>query len=65
MLPLNPLQSWVFLILSFTTIGMTVRSIYWKQRYWDAERTRIYIAKLKGYESTRIDDVYRKSFFQD
>lgn len=65
MLPLNPLQSWVFLILLFTSIGMTIRSIYWKERYWDAERTRIYLAKLKGYERNNMDEIYSKSMFKD
>jgi hypothetical protein len=65
MLPLSPLQSWVFLFLLFYSIGITAFAYYWRTKYYDLQSYRIYERKQEGYKRTQMDEIYSKSFFKD
>lgn len=56
MFPMTPLQSWTFLILIWMNIGAISLVFYWRERYWDAELTRLYVAGLKRKERTHLDE---------
>jgi predicted membrane channel-forming protein YqfA (hemolysin III family) len=43
------------LSLGLYSIGVTFYASHWYRRYWEAERTRLYIAKLKRYDEHYSD----------
>lgn len=45
MLPMTPIQSWLFLFLGASNIILIMTVLYWRAKYWDNERLRLYLAR--------------------
>ena len=45
MLPMTPTQSWMFLFLMASNIVTVLAVLYWRAKYWDNERMRLYLAR--------------------
>lgn len=45
MLPMTPIQSWLFLFLIASNITLFMTFLYWRAKYWDNERLRMYLAR--------------------
>jgi len=65
MFPMTTIQSWVFLILLCTVVALSFMVRYWREMYYEAQATHLYIRKLDAKKRTLMDDIYRPSFDAD